>query len=78
MSIQLPLSMLQPGDRATVIELGGGKRFQSRMHAMGVHAGACVEMIQAGAGPILVGIDQTRLAIDKGMAHKIRVELMPT
>lgn len=52
------------GDR----EKGG-----ARMEDMGLRVGKTVEMLNNGSGPILLKVDESRIAVDRGLAMKIMV-----
>lgn len=70
------LSDLEPGRRAVVRHLGGGRGFTTRVAALGFTPGAEITVIQNyGRGPILVEVRQTRVALGRGEATKIVVEL---
>ena len=50
----------------------------SRLTAMGLIAGAPVEVLQNhGSGPLLVWVRDTRIALGRGEAIKILVEVAP-
>ena len=40
---------------------------------MGLRAGKRVEMLSNGAGPVLVKVDEARIAVDRGVAMRIKV-----
>jgi ferrous iron transport protein A len=53
----------------------GGKDHQGRMADMGLRVGKSVEMIRNGGdGAIVVKVDESRIAMARGMAMKILVE----
>jgi ferrous iron transport protein A len=41
---------------------------------MGLRVGKSVEMLNNGGGPVLVKVDESRIAVDRGMAMKIMVK----
>jgi len=77
-----PLGLLIPGERAEVVEIRE-KRCHSHerkekhiCHAedMGIRVGNVIEMLNSdGRGPVLIKIDESRIAIGRGMAMKIMV-----
>lgn len=85
----MPLGILSPGERAEVAEVRGMPTPAScsggqcgpqacarscRMEEMGLRAGKLVEMLNNdGRGALLVKIDETRIAIGRGMAMKVMV-----
>ncbi|MEW6487474.1 MAG: FeoA family protein [Thermodesulfobacteriota bacterium] len=80
----IPLGLLSPGERAEIADvgpLGGcgsgcGKKGSagSRVEDVGLRAGKVVEMLTNGSGgPILLKVDESRIALGRGVAMKILV-----
>ena len=70
------LAELPTGKRAVVRALRGGQELMSRLTAMGLVAGTPVEVLQnRGSGPLLVRVCDTRIALGRGEAVKILVEV---
>ena len=84
----MPLALLSPGESAEIVSVDvkpqadkpccgqcGGERHkgETRVEEMGLRAGKIVEMLSNGAGPLLVRIDESRIALNRGMAMKIKV-----
>ncbi len=70
----VPLGLLGIGERAEVMDVLSEKHPGARMEDMGFRAGKTVEMLNnAGGGPLLVKIDESRLALSRGTAMKIMV-----
>lgn len=83
-----PLGLLSAGEKAEVMEVRGLDIFGSccpegstvlcssvcRIEDMGLRTGKIVEMLNnEGRGAMLVKIDESRIAIGRGMAMKIMV-----
>jgi ferrous iron transport protein A len=72
-----PLGMLSAGEQARIVairETCTGKA-DCRIEDMGLRIGKSLEMLtNGGGGPILLRVDESRLAIARGMAMKIMVE----
>ncbi len=82
----MPLALLSPGDRAEIVDIRatlqrpsccgqcGGERHRGEERAgeMGLRAGKMVEMLSNG-GPVLLKVDESRIAVDRGLAMKILV-----
>lgn len=82
----MPLALLSPGEEAEIIEMRvheekkaccgqcGGERHKSdnRIEELGLRAGRVVSMLNNGA-PILLKVDEARIAIDRSLAMKIMV-----
>ncbi|HET6513630.1 MAG TPA: FeoA family protein [Thermodesulfovibrionales bacterium] len=78
-----PLGLLSRGDKAVIVEIKGqkgvchGTSRNQLCHAedMGLRIGKSVEMLNnEGRGPILLKIDESRIAIGRGMAMRIMVK----
>jgi ferrous iron transport protein A len=70
----VPLSTLPPHWLGTVHSLMGGREFVSRLAALGFIPGCPIEVIQNfGVGPLIVVIRDTRIALGRQEAEKVRV-----
>jgi len=69
-----PLSMASVGERATVVDITGGHRMLRRLSDMGLQIGDELLVISPGhPGPFLVAVKDTRMALGRGMAHRVMV-----
>lgn len=70
------LGNLPAGTRATVCRLCGGREFAARAAALGFTPGAEVTVLQNyGSGPVIVLVRGSRVALGRGEAQKIQVEV---
>lgn len=78
----MPLGLLRADERAEVIDVKSGshaagvaaKSCRDRVEDMGLRAGKIVEVLSnEGRGPILLKVDESRIAMGRGMAMKIMV-----
>lgn len=81
----MPLGLLGPGEHGEIVEVRLHKgcsdsncredrgKSDVRIEDMGLRVGKLVEMLTNGGGPILVKVDESRIAIARGMAMKIMV-----
>ena len=74
-----PLEFLATGREAVIKEIAGGKGLRCRLSELGLARGLSVRIIQNdNFGPLIIalgnGSEGGRLAIGRGMAHKIMVE----
>ena len=70
----VPLALMAPGERGEIVEIRGGYGMAKRLYGMGLTPNSIVEVIVSNpAGPILINIRGSRVAIGKGMAMKILV-----
>jgi len=72
----MPLSMVPPGVEAKLIVIYGGRRARKRLADLGLTPGTILRVVQTGSwGPLIVAFkDDARLALGRGIAHKIMVE----
>lgn len=71
----IPLSELNTGKAAIVRHVEGGPGFQRRLASLGIRTGKTVRKITSEPlrGPIIVEVDDARVAIGRGMAMKVFV-----
>jgi Fe2+ transport system protein FeoA len=72
----LPLTMVAQGERVRLLKVHAGEALSSRLNAMGLTPGVELTVIQDSGGPLLLGVRDSRLALGRGMAQKIFVELI--
>lgn len=71
-----PLSQMPAGGHGRISKFDGGHEFAARVIAMGLPLGSEVSVIQNfGHGPLLVGIQGVRIALGRGEAARIQVEI---
>ncbi len=58
----------------TIVQIDAGKGLRGQLEHMGLRKGARVRVLQNAAGPLIVAHDNLRLAIGRGMSHRIFVE----
>ena len=69
-----PLGEVPEGARARVHQIQGGRGFLGRMAALGFTVGAPLRLLQnAGRGPVIVLIRDTRVALGRGEALRVLV-----
>ncbi len=84
----LPLGLLASGEQAEIMEIRERKGCQPlcecskdkhrdeqcRIEDMGIRIGKSIEMLNnEGRGPLLLKVDESRIAVGRGMAMKILV-----
>ncbi|MEW6500510.1 MAG: transcriptional repressor [Thermodesulfobacteriota bacterium] len=70
----IPLKMAANGERVKVVQLLGDRVLQARLADMGLTLGTCLEVINnQPAGPTIVAIHKSRLAIDGAIAQHVVV-----
>ncbi|MDX9708519.1 MAG: FeoA family protein [Trichloromonas sp.] len=84
----MSLALLSPGESGEIVSVnvhlekrstccgqcnGSRHNKEHRVEEMGLRAGKVVEMLSNGAGPLLLRVDDARIALSRGMAMKISV-----
>ncbi len=73
----LPLGLLTDGEIGEIVAVGGGDACKGkcdwRAEDMGLRVGKRVEMLSNGGGPVLVKVDESRIAVDRSVAMRIVV-----
>jgi ferrous iron transport protein A len=70
----MPLTAVNPGQEVTLIDIQGGRRLRSKLYSMGLIPGVKLTIVGNRGGPIMIAVNDTRLALGFGMARKILVE----
>jgi len=63
--------------KARVIMIDGGHRVRAHLNTLGIHIGDWLTVVERAPfrGPVLVEVNGSRLALGRGIASKIRVEI---
>ena len=71
----LPLALMTDGEIGEIVAVavGAGGDSASRAEELGLRVGKRVRMLANGAGPVLVKVDESRIAVARGVAMKITV-----
>ncbi len=71
----MPLGLLGEGETGEIVVVAGtaGGEAGTRAEDLGLRMGKRVLMLTNGAGPVLVKVDESRIALDRGVAMKIKV-----
>jgi ferrous iron transport protein A len=73
-----PLPTIAPGHWVKVMTIAAGQRASRRLKDMGIVPGATLRVVRSGGnGAMILGIGDSRLAIERGIAHKVLVQLTP-
>ena len=61
-----------------ILEIEGGWGIRQRLTQMGIHIGDKVVIKQNGmfGGPILIGVNNSEIALGRGMASRVKVEVL--
>ena len=66
--------MAPAGQTLRLLEIRAGRRLTHRMAEMGLTPGVTLRVVQDNGGPLLVSVRGSRIAIGRGLAHKLLVE----
>ncbi|MGC8915354.1 MAG: FeoA family protein [Thermosulfidibacteraceae bacterium] len=71
----MPLALVQEGEKVEIVDfIKAGRVLFCRLRDIGISLGKVVEVLSnQGRGPILLKIDESRVAIGRGMAMKILI-----
>lgn len=69
----MPLTMLRPGESAHVSHIAGSHGASRKLTAMGIAPGVEVSILNTQSGPLLVRVGGARVALGRGMAHRVMV-----
>ena len=71
----MPLAMARPGELVTVTMVRAGWGLQRKLADMGLTPGVQIRIINSQmSGPVLIDLRGSRVALGRGIAHKIIVE----
>lgn len=73
----IPLIEMNDEETGKICELRGGRRFRARLQNLGMCPGKDIEKIcgQFLGGPVTIRVGNTEIAIGRGMARNILVEV---
>jgi ferrous iron transport protein A len=70
------IAALLDGEKATIKEIHGGAHLEARLMNMGLRPGKQITRVGSmpAGGPITVECDGFRVAIGRGIAHRVKVD----
>ncbi len=69
----MPLTMLNPGESASIVRVGGNEETKRFLENLGFVTGSEVKVVSSNGGNIIAQIKESRVAVSKGIANKIMV-----
>lgn len=75
MSAPIPLSMLSEGEEGKIVSIMAGYGLARRLAELGFNPNTRVKVLRASSGPIVVLVRESRIAIGRGVAMRIFVEV---
>lgn len=70
----MPLSMVEVGQKVSVMRVGGTPAIKQRLADLGFVDGTQIDIIQSQDGNMIIKVKDSKLAITKEMANKIVVK----
>lgn len=68
-----PLAMVSIGEKVRLESIRGGEKLIHRLTALGLTPGVELSVLQDDGGPLLLSVRDSRIALGRGMAHKVMV-----
>ncbi|MEA3253550.1 MAG: FeoA family protein [Chloroflexota bacterium] len=74
---QITLARMLPGQSGIVVQIQGGPGMSNRLSSLGIRPGKRIRKVSSMLmrGPITIEIDRSQVAIGRGMANRIIVNL---
>ncbi|GHV02727.1 hypothetical protein FACS1894211_14720 [Clostridia bacterium] len=69
----MPLTMAKTGEQNSVKKIGGKEETRKFLENLGFVPGSSVTVVAEIAGDVIVGVKESRVAINRDMASKIMV-----
>ena len=66
--------MMKAGEKARVLSVSGADTVKKHLGSLGVVAGTIVTVHQVANGSMIIGVHDSRLAINEDLARRIHVE----
>ncbi len=71
----MPLAMVKMGEKARVKAITGTDAVKHHLGALGFVPGVIVTVVQLSYGNMILGVHDSRIAIDGGLARRILIEM---
>ena len=69
----MPLSMVQVGEKKTIVSLHGEDTMKQHLLDLGFVFGQQVEIVGKSSNGLILSVKGVRLALNQGLAHRINV-----
>lgn len=74
--LTMPLTMAPSGQDIQLVGVQAGKRLTYRLAELGLTPGVVMSVVQDSGGPILLSVRDSRIAVGRGVAHKLDVAVL--
>jgi ferrous iron transport protein A len=72
--IRMPLTMANTGKEVTVLAINSSHDVRMRLTNLGITPGISLRVISRNPSSMLIGVRDTRLMVNFGLAHQIQVQ----
>ncbi len=72
--MKMPLALIREGDRARVKAITGSDAVRKHLGSLGFVSGALITVIQISAGNMILGIHDSRVALNRDTAARVMVD----
>ncbi len=72
----IPLTHIPVGKLVRLVEIKGGREITHRLVEMGLTPGVEFKILQDAGGPLLLAIRDSRIALGRGMAFRVLVQMV--
>lgn len=69
----MPLTLAQPGQKNTILKVGGKPEVKKHLENLGFVVGSSVTVLHTLGGNLIVNVKESRVALSREMAAKIMV-----
>lgn len=71
----IPLTHAPVGKTVNLVRIRGGREITHRLVEMGLTPGVEIKILQDSGGPLLLAVNDSRIALGRGMAFRLQVRL---
>lgn len=72
----IPLTHIPVGKLVRLVKIKGGREITHRLVEMGLTPGVEFKILQDAGGPLLLAIRDSRIALGRGMAFRVLVQMV--
>ncbi|HBS61083.1 MAG TPA: ferrous iron transport protein A [Firmicutes bacterium] len=70
----MPLAMMNSGREYRIVNINGSTDLRMKLVNMGITPGVAVRIISKSPSSLLIGLRDTRIMLNSGIAHQIQVQ----
>ena len=69
----MPLAMIRVGEKARIVAITGTDTVRKHLGSLGFVSGVVVSVVQISAGSMIIGLQDSRVAVNEDLARRIMV-----